>query len=87
MLMQKEQDILLPLKRVHQLDIINERRIKMDYKKIKTSQEMNEIVKGLLAVSRIKIQLYALKRIEELEQENEELKQKVKNYYKSSTAT
>lgn len=46
----------------------------MDYKEIKTSQEMNETVKNSLAVSRIKIQLYALKRIEELEEQNKKLK-------------
>ena len=45
---------------------------------IKTYEKMNVTIKELLELKGDNISLYSLKRIDELEQENIELKQKVK---------
>ena len=47
----------------------------MNYKNIKTNYRMNEIVKDMLKLNDDNYSLYALKRIEELEQEVNQLKQ------------
>ena len=47
----------------------------MNYKNIKTNHKMNETVKDMLKLNDDNYSLYALKRIEELEQEVNQLKQ------------
>jgi hypothetical protein len=51
----------------------------MNYKEIKTNPEMNEKIVSLLVMASINYTLYAAKRIEELEAENEDLKIKLSN--------
>ena len=48
----------------------------MNYKNIKTNHKMNETVKDILKLNDDNYSLYALKRIEELEQEVNQLKDK-----------
>lgn len=49
-----------------------------DYKSINTYPRMNEVIKDLLIRQGNNYTLYAAKRIEELESENEELRNRLK---------
>lgn len=55
-----------------------------DYKSINTYPEMNKVVKNLLILQNDNYTLYAAKRIEELEAENDSLKETVKEIEKDT---